>query len=316
MGGEDGRTNAGLRKWSERSSMHVRTLTKHRDEAIRLGWLHPEADVRERTRTVFRCCVPDHVVLSEKDEELRDQHIGSYGDLIGGESVASRMPQIGTSPSASVAPKVPQIDQATREAVPQMANEVAPRGTPRESVALGEKSVAFRPADQGPSVALAEKSVALGGPICGTRNGEEISNQSPASPKFLSDSERLSREESSKRSGLLAQPGVVGKGGNGESAETGESSAQMPGVPEAERKRLAAAMLAKVPDQPLKRIARDHDLSMKDMERLERMEMAFRFLQARPKTPGATIRKEYKLTENELQSVRERLREVKRRSVH
>jgi hypothetical protein len=150
----------GVHRWARESGMHARTLTKCRDKAIELGWLNCPNGIRNRTKTVYRCCVPDHVVLGEKDEELTLAHTAEYGDV---ETVAPRVLQIepncGTqsatdSDNSALAPNVEPLAPKVEAQSVALGASSEPNlwhSTP-QSVALEAKSVALKPESVAPRV--------------------------------------------------------------------------------------------------------------------------------------------------------------------
>lgn len=62
----------------------IRTIRRHMEQAQKLGWVDFELAGRTGQgwrQYLYRCCVPDHVRLGDKDEVLADAVVSEFGDI-------------------------------------------------------------------------------------------------------------------------------------------------------------------------------------------------------------------------------------------
>jgi hypothetical protein len=73
-----------LRTWAGATRMAVNTLRVILGKATAEGWLHVESRAgnrRQRVRNVYRCTVPGHIEVSDKDEEIAGALVAIHGDV-------------------------------------------------------------------------------------------------------------------------------------------------------------------------------------------------------------------------------------------
>ena len=80
--------------------MPINTLRKHMEAAVNEGWL--DIDRGDKRKHIYRCAVPIHVKLSDRDVELREKILNTFGEI------ANREP----SPIC-ITPGMTQIQPAT-----------------------------------------------------------------------------------------------------------------------------------------------------------------------------------------------------------
>jgi hypothetical protein len=259
-----------LRVWADGARMAVNTLRKQIDLAVKLGWLSVQQRAgsgRAWKKPIYRCAIPDGIELSDKDEMLTDALISVHGDI--DEAVS------------------PMADTPSRQRVsplsdtPSPASQTPPRSPIAEGVSNGGAKVC-QPAPERVS-----------------KNREGVSNSpegvSPrVIPKSYSEVLEVSKTEVLKTEGAArAQPDGVGNGGNGKSVrEPKPAPPAMADLPKADREQLAVEMMARVPDQPLSFVAREHGLSLEDMQRLKQKAEASDLVRQRTTSAAKKPRRE------------------------
>jgi hypothetical protein len=101
-----------LRTWAMGSRMAVNTLRKHLEAAVSGEWLG--VDVRQSTgqawkRNTYRCAVPSHIQLNEKDDMLSDILIAKFGNIGEGVSLMVDTTLGKTSEAASPIADTPSV---------------------------------------------------------------------------------------------------------------------------------------------------------------------------------------------------------------
>ncbi len=87
----------------------VRTIRRHMEQAQKLGWVEFELAGRSGQgwrRYIYRCAVPDHVPLGEKDEMLADAVASEWGNIKRADTlVSSPSPKRADTLMAAPSPK-------------------------------------------------------------------------------------------------------------------------------------------------------------------------------------------------------------------
>lgn len=187
---QDGFAYPSLRTWAGGARMSVNTLRKHVEAASTAGWINVESRAgqrRERVRHVYRCTIPDHIVLDDKDEEIAGA-IAVRAGAVGERRVSGRVTESLREPF-----EAPSVSLMIDTDAASCTESVSPHADTDKRDLLSMHS---RPADEAPSVSNAA-------PIC-VRPASDLCQTDGSSVSPMVDTEVLKSPEGSLFEGAAA----------------------------------------------------------------------------------------------------------------